>query len=82
MGKEICDECLTSQEREILVAKIDKVREEILGKDWYIVDPVGGCQACEIILDEVIKRYKRLEERTAPWYIRLCRYFKSGFGGE
>ena len=82
MGKDICDECLTSQEREILVDMISKVKDEILGKDYYLVDPVGGCQACEIILDEVGERYKRLEERIAPWYIRLCRYFKSGFGGE
>lgn len=40
---------------------IEKLRIEILGKDWYIVDSVGGMQADEIIVDEIIRAYKRLE---------------------
>ena len=40
---------------------VEKLRIEILGDDWYIVDPVGGMQADELIVNEIIRRYKRLE---------------------
>lgn len=70
---DVCKECLTSQERDILFSEIHNVKDEILGINWYIVDPVGGCQGCEIILHEVVKKYKRLEER-AFMYKRLSKY--------
>ena len=79
MKDDICKECLTSQENQILKYEIDKLREKVLGSDWYIVDPVGGCQACEIIIKEVMKEYNRLKERTLPWYIRFCRFIRNGF---
>ena len=40
---------------------MEKLRIEILGDNWYIVDPLGGMQADEFIVKEVIRAYKRLE---------------------
>ena len=77
-----CIGCLQTEENAILKYEIDRLRAEVLGANWFIVDPVGGCQACEIIIDEVIHQFKKLEELTAPWYVRLYKFIKSGFGGE
>ena len=41
---------------------IDKLHDEILGENWYIVDPVNGIQADEIIVNEVINTYKHMEK--------------------
>lgn len=79
MKDKMCNSCAVILEREILIHNVYKTKNAILGKDWYIVDPVGGCQACEVILSEIIKQYKRLEEKTAPWYIRFCRFIRDGF---
>lgn len=40
---------------------MNTLRVEIFGNDWYIVDPLGGMQADEFIVKEVIRAYKRLE---------------------
>lgn len=37
---------------------LDKLCKELLGNDYYIVDPVGVNQANEIITNEIIRRYK------------------------
>jgi hypothetical protein len=37
---------------------LNKLHDELLGKDWYIVDPVGGNQGNEIITKEIIEIYK------------------------
>jgi len=39
---------------------ISKLKDEILGKDYYIVDPVNGSQANCIIVSEVIDKYKAI----------------------
>jgi hypothetical protein len=38
---------------------LNKLCNELLGKDYYIVDPVGGAQANEIITDDIIRLYKK-----------------------
>ena len=40
---------------------MESLRTEILGDNWYIVDPIGGMQADELIVNEIIRRYKCLE---------------------
>ena len=37
---------------------LNKLRTELLGTNYYIVDPVGGNQANEIITEEIINQYK------------------------
>jgi len=37
---------------------LNKLCNELLEKNYYIVDPVGGNQANEIITQEIIRRYK------------------------
>lgn len=37
---------------------LDRLQIELLGESWYIVGPVNGNQANEIITDEIIKLYK------------------------
>ena len=39
---------------------LNKLREELLGKDYYIVSPVGGNQANEIITEDIIEKYKSI----------------------
>lgn len=36
---------------------LKKLKDEILGKDWYIVDPVDGNQGNEIITQEIISKH-------------------------
>jgi hypothetical protein len=36
-----------------------KLCDELLGKDYYIVDPVGANQANEIITEDIIRLYNR-----------------------
>jgi hypothetical protein len=38
---------------------IYKLCDELLGKDYYIVDPVGANQANEIITERIIELYKK-----------------------
>lgn len=45
---------------------LNKIKDEILGKDYYIADPVTGNQANEIIANEIISKYKSI-----PKLIRL-----------
>lgn len=40
---------------------MNMLKTEILGNDWYIVSPVGGMQADEFMVNEIIRAYKRLE---------------------
>lgn len=44
---------------------LDKIKDTILGKDWYIVDPVSGNQGNEILTNEIISSYK-----SVPNFIR------------
>lgn len=38
---------------------LQKLADELLGKDWYIPSPVGGNQANEIITDTIIEQCKK-----------------------
>lgn len=38
---------------------LNKLCDELLGKDYYIASPVGQAQANEIITDEIIDLYKK-----------------------
>ena len=44
---------------------VNKLTDHLLGEDWYIVDPVGGEQANEIILDTIARRYPPVHESPA-----------------
>lgn len=37
---------------------LERLRVELLGPDWYIVDSVGGNQGNEILTDEIIRLCK------------------------
>ena len=74
MNKYVCDECLTAQERAILIYSIYRAKDKILGENFYCVDPMGGVQCCEYFLEEIVKNYNMLKRRTAPWYVRFCRF--------
>ena len=45
---------------------LNKLCDELLGKDYYIASPVGGNQANEIITNEIIEKYRKktLEEKV------------------
>lgn len=36
---------------------LQKLKDYLLGEDWYIVDPVGTLQANAIITDEILEKY-------------------------
>ena len=41
---------------------VNKLCVHLLGKDWYIVDPVGVEQGNDIIVDQIMKRYPAVDE--------------------
>lgn len=47
----ITQDTLTAEEA------IDILTKELLGEDYYIVDPVGGKQANAIIVRDILKQY-------------------------
>ena len=49
---------------------LDKLVEHLLGKDYYIVNPVGGDQAREIIVNEICSRYPAVKEDPVDVYRR------------
>ena len=55
---------------------IESLRTEILGDNWYIVDPVGGMQADELIVNEIIERYKRLELANRSIFSKIKYWIK------
>ena len=55
---------------------MEKLRIEILGDSWYIVDPVGGMQADELIVNEIIRRYKRLELANRSIFAKIKYWIK------
>lgn len=38
---------------------LDVLVNELLGEDYYIVDPLGAHQANVIIVEDILKKYKR-----------------------
>ena len=55
---------------------MESLRTEIRGDDWYIVDPVGGMQADELIVNEIIRRYKRLELANHSIFAKIKYWIK------
>ena len=55
---------------------MEKLRIEILGDNWYIVDPIGGMQADELIVNEIIRRYKRLELANRSIFAKIKYWIK------
>lgn len=55
---------------------MEKLRIEILGDTWYIVDPVGGMQSDELIVNEIIRRYKRLELANHSIFAKIKYWIK------
>lgn len=57
--------------REIVIAQdtltadeaLDILTKELLGDDYYIVDPVTGPQGNAIIVRDILSRYKRKHKR-------------------
>lgn len=58
---------------------LDKLVEHLLGKEYYIVDPVGGNQARESIVNEICSRYPAVKEDPVDAYRRKhkkCKWCK------
>lgn len=55
---------------------LHKLCDELLGKGFYIVDPVGGNQANEIITKRIIKLYK-----PVPFFKKLKNIFMRFLSG-
>ena len=55
---------------------MESLRTEILGDNWYIVDPIGGMQADELIVNEIIRRYKRLEFANRSIFAKIKYWIK------
>ena len=53
---------------------LNKLRTELLGTNYYIVDPVGGNQANEIITEEIINQYKPNSHTFKNIVKKLVRY--------
>lgn len=41
---------------------VNKLCVHLLGKDWYIVDPVRNEEANDIIVDEIMSKYRAVDE--------------------
>ena len=80
--KDTCIHCLKADQRNNLIEKIYEAKNELLGRDFYCVDPLNAVQCCEYFLDEIVREYKRMEQRSSSWYVRFCRFILSGFGGD
>ena len=65
---------------------LNKLVDHLLGRDWYIADPVGVEQANEIIVDQICKRYPAVDEDPVDMYRRRhkkciwCKYYDSFIG--
>lgn len=62
---------------------LNKLVDHLLGRDWYIADPVGGEQANEIIVDQICKRYPAVDEDPVNRYRRRhkkCIWCKHYYG--
>ena len=56
---------------------VNKLCVHLLGKDWYIVDPVGVEQEIDIIVDQIMKRYPAVDESPVDKWRRKhkqCRW--------
>lgn len=47
-----------------LSACIHKLKDHLLGKNWYIADAVDETTACEIITEEICERYRNVNDET------------------
>ena len=49
---------------------IDILADHLLGKDWYITDPVSVSQANQIIVEEIVSRYEAVDADPVEKYRR------------
>ena len=42
---------------------LQQLIEHILGKDWYVVDPLGATQINAIVVDEIKSKFDKLTYR-------------------
>ena len=47
---------------------VDELIDHFLGKDWYVVDPLGVSQVNAIAVDEIKKRFPNKPKRN--WWNR------------
>ena len=63
---------------------LNEICNHLLGKNWYIADPVGSDQARDIIVDEIKKNYPAKNETAVDKWRRRhkrcawCTHCKSG----
>lgn len=57
---------------------LNRIINELLGEDYYIVSSVGGNQANEIITEEIIRRFKPKHEK---YKVESFRDFIDKLGG-
>lgn len=56
-----------------LSACINKLKDHLLGENWYIADAIDGTTACEIITDEICSRYKNVNKSKTEWFSNILR---------
>lgn len=56
-----------------LSACIHKLKDHLLGENWYIADAVDGTTACEIITDEICSRYRNVNKSRTEWFAHILR---------
>ena len=63
---------------------LNEICNHLLGKNWYITDPVGSDQVRDIIVDEIKKNYPAKDETAVDKWRRRhkrcawCTHCKSG----
>lgn len=55
---------------------MEKLRIEILGDNWYTVYTDGSMQADKFIVNEIIRRYKRLELANRSIFAKIKYWIK------
>lgn len=55
------------------------VIDYLLGRDWYIVDPLGQTQINEIALYEILNKYsKQYRKEHKKWLKKICAEIRHG----
>lgn len=60
LNKSLTNEELYRMKYNQLSVCLQKLCDHLLGENWYIAAPVDETTACEIITDEICKRYKNV----------------------
>lgn len=57
---------------------VNKLAEYLLGKDYYIVDPIHSEQANDVIVDDILKKYSRRYRKELRLIYKLKRLQEKG----